>query len=371
MTRITLLSVGVVLLSSPLAHSKVVQHLALQVTPENPAKPADYSQRGWSCRDTQSVSLFETVANYDGAWAEKPVSIRKDGNVSRVARDMNRFNHRFEFSGNETCSRDYTVYREVEEEETLPNGKTRKVRRTRSFTETETASIDWKCRPLAQFPTEPGTTRGLNDFCAMSYKMSGHNADNGARSKAAFKPYFEGKKIRVQLWAEKYDEQYAYSNCSGHPAHMRIITITQGVGGHMGENDFKFNVMINGEKAEIPSADGLINADLAYCDSSGRAGPVTVGISAVEEDLLFNDEYVPNGVANLDPSTPQTANKTLTLTRQKFLYGYIGFIDSIRDWWAPTQTQVKLWMHSRMLSDQANNFGLGYSATEDKSGGGW
>lgn len=362
---------GALLLSSPLAHSKVVQHLALQVTAENPAKPADYSQRGWSCSDSQNISLFETVANYDGAWAEKPVSIRKDGNVNRVARDMNRFNHRFEISGNETCSRDYRVLRTVTETEYDTKGNPRQVTRTKYVTETETASIDWKCRPLAQFPTEPGTTRGLNDFCAMSYKMNGHNADDGARSKAAFKPYFEGKKIRVQLWAEKYDEQYAYSNCSGHPAHMRIITITQGVGGHVGENDFKFNVMINGEKAEIPSADGLINADLAYCDPSGRASPVTVGISAVEEDLLFNDEYVPSGVAHLDPSTPQTANKTLTLTRQKFLYGYIGVIDSIRDWWAPTQAQVKLWMHARMLSDQANNFGLGYSATEDKSGGGW
>jgi hypothetical protein len=161
---------------------------------------------------------------------------------------------------------------------------------------TGTLHVEWPCN-VSAMPKEAGKTSAMK--CGQGVHRGNGETDSllqEAKNLYASKPESFGGSIKLN----QIKEQFTQKLCPASAPDPVIIQLSQGTGGHLGEDDFVFHVEIDGQhKFDIQSDSGLLNDDIAYCGP----GPYQVKITATEKDLIWDDQYTGKGTHGNDSVT--------------------------------------------------------------------
>lgn len=117
----------------------------------------------------------------------------------------------------------------------------------------------------------------------------------GVRAWDAWGPALESRSGTVSITKEKSEEVITRAFCDD-PSNRIVILLRRGVKGYDGEDDFQFSVALdpekNGPKFSVSNHEGVIKENIAYCP---KGDTVSIKISAIERDLVFNDHYEAKG----------------------------------------------------------------------------
>ena len=255
---------------------------------------------GWQCHATTKIDLSESLRNHKGEWKQVTRSTDQAFNYSlfetpsiktRLTQKLDALNAKMTVNVGETCMR--TVTHENDKGETEST--------------TETASMTWACRADMR-SSSLNSTVPLN--CPTQPSVFGTSASGLLLAGLKQKRIIGG--VRLVHVAESYDADLCRTPGA---KDVRVLNISQGVGGHMGENDFVFHLKINGYPVNLRQNDGILDSDILVCGSDD----VTVQASAEEEDLIWNDQYVSEGRTLVLNKQGPGSQGAIKLTRKSYL----------------------------------------------------
>jgi hypothetical protein len=246
---------------------------------------------GWSCSGSESIEFTELLADHKGRPKRVPKKVDSQfkyslfnlgaPTVSEFNRDMNVEDPRLSMSLREYCTKTTGHW----ETTTNSRGETKE----EYVTETQTAWMDWQC-DTSNLPTRAG--QAVYSQCT---PYNSYFGDFGLESLLI--NMFRQKTFSLTLELKNIQEKYTRDLCQGSRENRVVISLKQGAGGHLGEDDFVFHVVIDGKhKFDIKNDSGILNEEIAYC---GAGDTVTVEVDATEEDLFFDDEYKSSDAALL------------------------------------------------------------------------
>ena len=159
--------------------------------------------------------------------------------------------------------------------------------------------------------------------------------------------HFQSQNPKLYVKYLGKNENFIFDNCSENQNRRKVITLSQGVDGHIFENDFRFHVRVNntylkgrdGNPLEIRSKNGLIDEDISYCVPPEEASnPTTVRINAIEKGWIFDAHYRPTNMAVIDSSNQ--CDQEVTLKR----------LNPFGEWWFSTFNRVAVTLEDRSPS---------------------
>jgi hypothetical protein len=147
----------------------------------------------------------------------------------------------------------------------------------------EDASLFWNCE-FPNLPAEIGQTT-LQNCSKMPMPI-------GTSTSAYLMMGLKLKDFRATMRLEKVEEVFRARLCSSdQPAARYLIQLQGGVGGHVGEDDFRFRVSVNGQAVpEFRVNSGLLNEEILYCADRDEQS-LRIKVGAIEKDLFFDDVY--------------------------------------------------------------------------------
>lgn len=248
---------------------------------------------GWRCYGTNTITFTEVLSDHKGVPKEITQNADSDFNFSlfsmnqpvssNFVRNMDLGSPRLIVAVTENCSKD-EVYAAQE-----PDGQGGW--RTVMKTDTKRAWMKWKCDTRA-LPERQGQT--INTSCVPADSSYGDFS-----LESLLMPLFREKTFNLSLSLQRVEEVFVKDLCGSDRSNRVIVKLQQGVGGHVGEDDFVVHVKLDGkETIDIPTAHGLLNDEISYCPSQKNS--MSVEISATEVDLFFDDEYAAEKVLNFD-----------------------------------------------------------------------
>jgi hypothetical protein len=248
---------------------------------------------GWTCQSVMKTKVVETQPDHNG----KPKEITWDQDY-----DLKTMSEAF---GNAKINKAMIVNHGHEEpkiqarlEETCTQQFKRRVEddpRTKEdesgyVTDTRTLNMSWDCQiGGGSMPKEIGEKQ------TYSCHEGRYDYTNGDGFTDVF-ARLRDKRIDVTMQLEKVQESSLdyFHSCDGKPdSDAVILNLSQGVKGHIGEDDFVFNVAIDGgQKLKISRDSGLLSDDIKYCPPDKR-GNISVKVDAIEEDFpkSLSDQY--------------------------------------------------------------------------------
>jgi hypothetical protein len=230
----------------------------------------------WSCATTGSLRYSEVQRDHNG----NPTKVSHEQatgfgwfNVGDVAmpftRNLDNDHPTVEVTVEHLCSR--TV------QESCPTSEDP----NKTCLKSESFSIYWDCEP--GLPSEPGQ--------ATTQQCESRSTFWGFLRGFSWAPFFQDLQVDSTVTLISTRTQFDYNNCTADNGAPFYLRLSQGVGGHFGEDDFVLNVDIDGQSImRTPSTSGLYSLSLAYCPPEDQEA-ITVELSAVEEDLIWDDEY--------------------------------------------------------------------------------
>ncbi|MBT8495771.1 MAG: hypothetical protein KJO07_22180 [Deltaproteobacteria bacterium] len=231
---------------------------------------------GWVCSTTASMQYSEVQLDHQGR--PKRLSHEQDSSfgwydVADVkmpfTRNLDNRDPELDVSVTHTCSR---TKLEACPTESDPNAQCPK---------TESFVIGWDCeQPL---PGRQGEilTRQCERRSSFWPFIDGFS----------WAPFFRDLEIESSVELINNRSSFDYDNCTASNGKPFYLRLSQGVGGNWGEDDFVLTVEIDGKPEVVtPSKSGLYSLAIAYCPPDDR-DTITVNLSAVEDDLFWDDEY--------------------------------------------------------------------------------
>lgn len=276
----------------------------------------EYSQEivKWNCKATANFELYNFQKDHTGQMKMIVLSNekkyfpslsnkrgKKKNDTTNLSTDFvinNANDNGQNITINETCSKTESVLTECSTTTTDSNNNTVTNYYPCYKDETTTRNQDWSCQ-IGTFPKE---NESLTYYCNLDGQKGLLETEHGIMD------YLQSKRIKAQISYQSSQEKVENINCNGNeaPEDRHIISFSQGVGGHWGEDDFAFDIIINdSEKLSLPiSATGLMELDVAYCSShrdneSRDNETIKVAIDATEKDLISDDHYIPQNVLEL------------------------------------------------------------------------
>jgi hypothetical protein len=277
------------------AEAKRVGHYDVEVDVDS-IQNSDLQQylMGWNCNTNSRVRFMEQIPDHKGRMKEVQREYSSDYSMNsrtqhemKIEKNLDRTGDRLDVDVSQTCSKDFPVvaYREVDCK-TDRNGKTYGCRREPyETTKSKMIRMNWECNFVDKLPNRKG------DFSRQVCEPKNRSVGDLNDSETRYVEAMNQKKIFVKAKLKNIEETYRESFCSGNDPNRVVINLSGGLGGHGGENDFVVKVKIEDSyDLEIPTKSGLIDDDIVVC---GAGDEIKVEISGVEQDLFFDDEYIP------------------------------------------------------------------------------
>lgn len=220
----------------------------------------------------------------------------------------------------ERCENSKTVSEYVTKSREVPDGtdangnttyRTETYQELESVTKTVYAHQRWNCR-FNEMPNKVQESlvkecRAEREFPWLSGDVSDFYIED------ALLIFMNDKDIKVDLKLLSEVESFIDINKPSAERQDRFVfNLSQGVRSGLGEDDFVFNVKINGETAVQRSIHGLINEDFVYFAGADEKF-IDIEVAAVEEDLIFDDHYATHTKARLYRSSD--SERTILLNR--------------------------------------------------------
>lgn len=295
MKRIILCQTLALSLLPYVGEAKSVGHYSVAVRTNAMNELADLANAvgGWKCHASSSVKFTERLPDNQGRMKDVPRAYSHDFSAYRsdtknelqIEKNMSRSDENLGVSLSQTCSREEPVvaFREVCTPST--DGTNYCYQEPYTTTETKTVHMSWDCDFRNDLPTRPGQT--ASRVC--------HPKDNSFAGyldlERIFMKALNGKEIRVDARLDRVEEQYFRNFCGPTDKNKVVLQLSQGLGGHSGEDDFVLRGKIDGKhEFELPSKSGIIDEEIAYC---GGGDQIKVDLEGKELDLFWDDEYVP------------------------------------------------------------------------------
>ncbi len=251
--------------------------------------------QGWSCSAYTEINFFETLRDHHGqlkqfkreSKSKSSYSLFEIPNIkTQMSRKIDAVNPQFSVEVGEYCSR--TTYETVQDCTTDAKGNRSCTSRIQP--KFESAYLSWDCKGESN-PTS--VRQSVQLVCPTVPMMIGDYNWN-----TALLTLGKQKRITGTITLTKVQEVYNADLCRNRLAKdAQVLSITQGVAGHYGENDFVINVNVNNQKVQIKQGSGILDYEVLVCGQSSYK----VEASAIEDDLFFDDVYQAQGSGlNLD-----------------------------------------------------------------------
>lgn len=334
-------------------HPRAVQNYSAYISAYSPDQDnIDLLLRigGWECSASANATFREDLLNYKGQLEPVVLNTSSRYNSSTVwqgrpsarlqfTRNSSNQNPRLNVSFTESCSKNetYTEWEDVIGKDGLPvkDRYGRPVRHLVEKTRTKTLSKEWTCE-VNRFHMQTG--RHNRFACQTDSNSWGQWGDFEAHLVTRLRKM----QIVVDLALDSQEEKYAFNNCGNRRDGAYLLRLRGGVGGHMGENDFKFNFTLDSDTSfELRSPTGHISEDVLYCPKNDNVSSVKLDASAVEDDAFFDDVYVPQG-GSLALSTSDRNFTANLLLRRKTYFGQA---------FTPRESNIKIEATLQRLSD--------------------
>ena len=247
---------------------------------------------GWTCWTKSSIRFSELLPDHHGRMKLTP-------------RDINQKHSDFNFVTHPHLSAEFDRDMDISKDAARLDTKITE-HCSKPFSDKD-LYIEWTC-PIATLPDANAIKQEAPCDTRMHWVDIGSSSRRHSRSwgEALVKTAIDAAEtISLAMLKEKEvtatvalmgkNEFFLKDYCDGateeEKAHRQVIQIIQGVGGHWGEDDFRFTVQIgNKPPFEFDRRSSVLHEEIAYC---GSDDPIEVKISAIERDLIFDDKYVP------------------------------------------------------------------------------
>lgn len=236
---------------------------------------------GWICTTMGSLRYSEVQLDHRGN-AKRLV---QDGSSAlglfgdstttlRMTRNLNRSSPRLKMSVHHGCSKTTYVPCPTKEDP------------KKLCPETESFSILWNCA-MSDLPAGPNDV--VTQKCESSTGLLGLPLILGV----SWEAFLANVEVHASIKYVSDRFLFDYNDCTADSGEPFYLHISQGVGGHVGENDFVLTVSIDGKPiTQFPSRSGLYTLALAYCPPDDRE-TIEVNLTAIEDDVLWDDHYLP------------------------------------------------------------------------------
>jgi hypothetical protein len=317
----------VALLSATASQAKVVGHYSAKLESYSDGgrwNDLNLTLLGWSCTGSQEIRYYEPMLDHKGR--EKEVEQKSGKSYTNSVFMMNNpvmttFEHnmkvadpRLSMEVRENCSKTeyyteperYTTY----DSDGRSHTHSRNVRKSR----TRNAWMSWTC-DTSNLPQYEG--RSKRSTC----EPNTSNFNDTSDLESLLVTLFRQKKFKLTLKLDRIDEQFLRSfNCEGNQKDRVVIGLKQGVGGHVGENDFVFHVSVDDRRYTFDrkTGSGLLDDEIEYC---GAGKQVKVEVAATEKDLIFDDQYKPESAALFTRSESQPVQSQSIRFKRKTYFG--------------------------------------------------
>jgi hypothetical protein len=187
------------------------------------------------------------------------------------------------------------------------NGGTTTCTRTNDYD----AILGWKCdfKGLA----EVAKTEKMS--CQFEMPKLDYRFQRGGLSQALVNKVAATNKFELAVETKTLEKKASATVMRVNGGRKVWVRLLEGVTGHMGENDFEYQIDLDGEKLTAKIPDGQLNYDIEY---HTNAQSVNVAVSAVERDLIFDDYYVPQNRLTLTTKPPGNTGKIALKRRTYF-----------------------------------------------------
>lgn len=183
----------------------------------------------------------------------------------------------------------------------------------KNCTETEELEVRWSC-DFQNFPVNVG--QAASQRCSML--PTSNWASNWS---SLFLNSFRKLKIQANIKLLSMRSIFDFDNCEKGTPNSYYLRVTQGLDGHVGENDFKVKLNIDGKdmvNEETPT--GLVSMAVSYCPDKAQ-DDIVVNLSGIEKDLIWDDVYNPDGQSK-DMRLKRGQSKVYGLTRKGLIRTY-------------------------------------------------
>jgi hypothetical protein len=252
---------------------------------------------GWDCHTSSNVTFTERLPDHKGRMKDIPreISSKWNGHMFDqsnkhnfpVERNMARADDKLNVRVSQSCRKEISeiAYRDVYCKRA--NG-TEYICDEEAYETTRTLSFykHWKCEFKNDLPTQVGSAKA--HYCQPDGNESfGLDGD----LERMLLQHLSQKEIIVKARLNDVKEKYVADFCDrSNVKNKMVIQLSQGVGGHMGEDDFIVKAKIDDKQVDIPLTSGILDHEIAYCPDRDD---VRINISAVEDDMVWDDEYKP------------------------------------------------------------------------------
>lgn len=269
-----------------------------------------YLGGGWKCWAEASIESEKVVKDYQG----QPTTIRSSVPIPLDYSLM--VSPSVETTANvevgqegpvalvigEVCLECHTTYYT-----TYSNGKSER----HSRTDCSRDSLQWTC-PIGRDRHADGSLTNLD--CRLTYE------DMSRSRPSAYLKKLKDAGMKASITQKDSGDRVELDLCKGRTENRSVVRLRQGTGGHKGENDFVFVVKLGDERPiELKSHNGILDYDISFCPYDPT---VNVKVSAYENDVFFDDRYVPvkqGGIDFLLAGGNQSAEVEL---QRKSYFGY-------------------------------------------------
>lgn len=292
------------------------------------------SFNGWDCSTYAKTSYSEVMLDHRGDYKRVEQSAKADYKYSTlwqgqpayqstVQRSFNNEAPQLLVSVQERCSKSKTVIEletKTRQVYTGQDANGNSQYRTETYTEpvskikTVYANQYWNCR-FHQMPEHVGDSLDMACESERSFPwMSGDTMH--FTTDTLLLNFINDKDISVNLNLYSENENFIKLNTeSSVNSEQFVFKVYQGLRGSFGEDDFKITISVDGASKTISSSHGLINEDFVYFAPEGTS-KINVNAKAIEEDLIFDDEYETFTSASLYKGT--TTERTILLSRGSY-----------------------------------------------------
>lgn len=238
---------------------------------------------GWYCSESTNVNYVETVADHKGRAVdlkreEKGLWSWQNNTSLSFQRDFYSSNPVVNVSILGSCRKSVRKWNSCAS--TDSNGRCVGAMRTRTYY----ASYGWYC-DFRNLPISSDGQSSTSQECVPRSSGFGMNS--------LILAFLNEKKVAATISLKGMSEELIANNCDTSNANNKVynINFSQGVGGHMGENDFEFVIGVDGQQARISTETGLISGDIKYCARPGETLANVQILDVKEKDKFFDDVY--------------------------------------------------------------------------------